>query len=407
MSTDKTNQQTPNPTDLKQLMRKHFLDLDAASRDPNKKVAWCTSVGPAEILRAMNFEVYFPENHGALLGATRVASETIPVANAFGYSPEICSYLTSDVGAFLKGMTPLTKAYGIQSIPKPDVLVYCTNQCKDVMHWCEFFGRHFKAPVIGIHPPNHLPKVEQSHIDDVVAQYQRLIKALEEITGHKLDPEALKTAVALSKEATDLWSEVLNTARTHPSPLTFFDGTVFMGPIVVMRGTTIARDYYKALLSELQTKVRDGIAAVPNERKRIYWDGMPVWGRLRGLSEIFARNQATVVASTYCNSWIFSDFDPDNPLPSMAKAYLKIFINRNDEYKKKYITDTVRDFDINGVIFHEAKTCPNNSNSHYGLPARLRDIGIRSSVIHGDLNDLRCFSDEQSTTIIEAFLETL
>ena len=393
--------------DMKQVMRDYFLDLDQAASDPERKVAWCTSVGPAEILRAMGFEVFFPENHGAMLGATRICMDTIPKANAFGYSPDICSYLTSDVGAYLKGITPLTRAYGIESIPRPDVLVYNTNQCKDVMHWFEYFAREFDAPVFGIHPPTHLPEVEESHVGDVVAQFEDLIELLEQIQGKPLDQEALRNACALSKEATDLWAEVLETAMARPSPLTFFDGTIYMGPIVVLRGTEIARDYYHALLAELKEKVAAREAAVPGETTRIYWDGMPIWGRLRSMSELFKNNNACVVASTYCNSWIFSDFDPDDPLPSMARAYLKIFINRNDRYKEDYIRKLVDEYAIDGVVFHEAKTCPNNSNSQYNLPARLRKSGIPAVIINGDLCDLRCFSDEQSATIIEAFVETL
>jgi len=393
--------------DMKQVMKDYFLDLDQASSDPERKVAWCTSVGPAEILRAMGFEVFFPENHGAMLGATRLCMDTIPKANAFGYSPDICSYLTSDVGAYLKGITPLTKAYGIESTPRPDVLVYNTNQCKDVMHWFEYFAREFDAPVFGIHPPTHLPEVEESHVGDVVAQFEDLIELLEQIQGKPLDQEALRKACALSKEATDLWAEVLETAMARPSPLTFFDGTIYMGPIVVLRGTEIARDYYRALLAELKEKVAAREAAVPGETTRIYWDGMPIWGRLRSMSELFKNNNACVVASTYCNSWIFSDFDPDDPLPSMARAYLKIFINRNDRYKEEYIRKLVDEYAVDGVVFHEAKTCPNNSNSQYNLPARLRESGIPAVIINGDLCDLRCFSDEQSATIIEAFVETL
>ncbi len=393
--------------DMKRVMRDYFLDLDQAASDPERKVAWCTSVGPAEILRAMGFEVFFPENHGAMLGATRICMDTIPKANAFGYSPDICSYLTSDVGAYLKGITPLTKAYGIESVPRPDVLVYNTNQCKDVMHWFEYFAREFDAPVFGIHPPTHLPEVEKSHVGDVVAQFEDLIELLEQIQGKPLDHEALRKACALSKEATDLWAEVLETAMARPSPLTFFDGTIYMGPIVVLRGTEIARDYYRALLAELKEKVAARKAAVPGETKRIYWDGMPIWGRLRSMSELFKSINACVVASTYCNSWIFSDFDPDDPLPSMARAYLKIFINRNDRYKEDYIRKLVDEYAIDGVVFHEAKTCPNNSNSQYNLPARLRKSGIPAVIINGDLCDLRCFSDEQSATIIEAFVETL
>ncbi len=70
-----------------------------------------------------------------------MATDYIPVANSVGYSPDICSYLTADVGAYLKGVTPLTKAYGIESIPKADVLVYNTNQCRDVQDWFAFYAR--------------------------------------------------------------------------------------------------------------------------------------------------------------------------------------------------------------------------------------------------------------------------
>lgn len=393
--------------DLKQVMRDYFLDLDAAAEDPNRKVAWCTSAGPAEILRAMGFEVFFPENHGAMLGATRVCMDTIPTANSQGYSPEICSYLTSDVGAYLRNITPLTKAYGIEAVPKPDVLVYNTNQCKDVMHWFEFYANEFKAPIFGIHSPSHLPEVLPEHINDVVEQFKRLIGFLSKITERELDEAELVRRVALSKDATDLWSEVLRTAMAEPSPLNFFDATIYMGPIVVLRGTEIARDYYQYLLAELEQKIADNGTEVRPKHKRIYWDGMPVWGRLRHLSKLFEDNNTSVVASTYCNSWIFSAFDPNEPLIGLARAYLEIFINRNDAFKEKYIADMVKMFSIDGVIFHAAKTCPNNSNSYYNLPGRLKKKGISTIVVDGDLCDLRCFSDEQSTNVIEAFLETL
>lgn len=162
-----------------------------------------------------------------------------------------------------------------------------------------------------------------------------------------------------------------------------------------------------ALLAELQQRVATSTAAVPGERRRIYWEGMPVWGRLRQLSELFRQNRAAVVASTYCNSWIFADFDPGAPLESMARAYTQIFINRDDASKEAYLLRLAREFDIDGVTYHAARTCPNNTNSHYGMPQRLHAQGLPGVVVDGDLNDLRCFSDEQSTTVIEAFLETL
>jgi hypothetical protein len=86
---------------LRDLVRDYFLDLDAAAKNPDRKVAWCTSVGPCEILSAFGFEVYFPENHGALLGARKVSHEHIPRAVGIGYCAESCSYMNSDIGSAL------------------------------------------------------------------------------------------------------------------------------------------------------------------------------------------------------------------------------------------------------------------------------------------------------------------
>jgi benzoyl-CoA reductase/2-hydroxyglutaryl-CoA dehydratase subunit BcrC/BadD/HgdB len=42
------------------------------------------------------------------------------------------------------------------------------------------------------------------------------------------------------------------------------------------------------------------------------------------------------------------------------------------------------------------------------MPQRLeKETGIPALVIDGDLNDLRCLSDEQTNTNVEAFIERL
>jgi len=394
---------------MKQYMADYYYELDHAARTGEKKVAWCSSVGPAEILRALGFLVYFPETHSAMLGATRMAMEFIPHANALGYTPEICSYLTADIGAFVQGVTPLSRAYeGIESVPKPDVLVFNTNQCRDVQDWFGWYSREFQAPIVGIHTHRGVKDVTGSHISSIANQMENLIEPLEEISGVRFSIDELKRVLALSRECSDLWKEVLDTAAAIPSPLTFFDGTTLMGPAVVGRGTQQAVDFYKVLLSELEERVENGIGAVEDERFRVYWEGMPIWGRLRAHSELFTELKTCVLASTYCNSWIFSDFNPDDPFRSMAKAYTELFIVRSDEAKEKYITEMIDFFNIDGIIYHDARTCPNNSNCRYGMPQRLElNTGVPGLIINGDLNDLRCLSDEQTNTNIEAFIEQL
>jgi len=393
---------------LRELMGAYFGELRDASETGSEKIAWCTSVGPAELLRSFGFLVHFPENHGAVLGSSRVAADLIPAANAIGYSPDICSYLTSDVGSWLEGKTPLSKAFGMKSVPKPDVLVYNTNQCRDVKDWFGFYERELGVPRIGIETMRNLTEITRDHLDGLVAQHRALIPKLEEISGRAFDPDRLREVVESSHRCTLGWKQVLRAAEHVPSPITFFDATIHMGPAVVLRGDPRAEAYYETLNAELRERIDTGVAAVDGESQRYYWDGMPVWGKLRDHAETFAGQNTCVVASTYCNSWIFEPLAAEDPFEGMARAYTELFIVRSEEYKERYLERMFEDYEIDGVVYHDSKTCPNNSNSRYGLPKRLTErLGIPHVVIQGDLNDLRLYSEEQARTQFEALAEQI
>lgn len=408
MSEDTAIKKIQATTALRELMAAYFQELDEASRTGSRKIAWCSSVGPAELLRALGFLVYFPENHGALLGASRLASDLIPAANAAGYSPDICSYLTSDVGAWLRKTTPLTRAFGMSSVPKPDVLVYNTNQCRDVQDWFAFYQRELGVPMLGIQTPRSIGELGAEHVRQQVDQMRALVPQLEQVAQVPFDLDRLRGVVASSYRCTLGWSRVLRTARQRPSPLTFFDGTIHMGPAVVLRGDERAVRYYDLLADELESRIQQGVAAVQGEKHRLYWEGMPVWGKLRSHAEVFAAQKACVLASTYCNSWIFEDLGCPDPFEGMARAYTELFIVRDEPFKEAYLERMAKDYAIDAFVFHDAKTCPNNSNNRYGMPARLSEkLGIPQIVIHGDLNDLRLYSEEQANTQIEALIEQL
>ncbi len=392
---------------LKALMASYYAALKEADHGGNP-VAWCTSVGPAELLRAMGFEVYFPENHGAILGATRTAVTSMAGAHSQGFSPDICSYLTSDIGAFIAGTTPLTKAYNMDHVPKPSVLVFNTNQCREVKDWFSWYGRRLGVPVLGVHSPGNLDVIDAEVIKYTAEQFRNMADDLAPLVHRPLELAVLEETLALSGKASALWRECLETSAVSPTPWTFFDHCVHMGPIVVLRGTQEAVDYYGALLEELQSLASKGAGAVAGERFRIYWDGMPIWGMLRTLSNFFSTHGAALVASTYCNSWILEAKEREEPWADMARRYLSIFICRSEIWKQNYIIEKAGEFNTGGVIFHDAKTCPHNTNSRFGMPRRIKnEAGLPVLVLEGDLNDPRCFSMEEARIRIEVFLEQL
>ncbi|MCU0664134.1 MAG: 2-hydroxyacyl-CoA dehydratase family protein [Myxococcota bacterium] len=391
---------------MQSLIPDYYKELGEAARSGCRKVAWCSSVGPVELLRSLGFAVYFPENHGAMLGASRRAADFISAASALGLSPDICSYMTSDIGAFVQGKTALTSAYGLASVPRPDVLVYNTNQCRDVQDWFSFYSRHFEAPLLGIESPRGMVDVTSAHLRALGQQYQNLASQLEPIAGQSLDIDRLREVVASSLRCTTLWQEALRRGALRPSPLSFLDATVHMGPAVMLRGDPRAERYYEQLLQELDRRAQGGKGAIADERIRLYWEGMPVWGKQAELTEVLAAQGACVVASTYCHSFVFEGLSHPDPFEGMALAYSELFIARAEAYKERYLRTMAQEYGVDAIVFHDARTCPNNSNNRYGLPQRLRaQLGLPFVVIQGDLNDLRLFSEEQARTQLEALLE--
>jgi benzoyl-CoA reductase/2-hydroxyglutaryl-CoA dehydratase subunit BcrC/BadD/HgdB len=274
--------------------------------------------------------------------------------------------------------------------------------------WWAYYAREYKVPLLGIHPPHLLDEIEDRHLQMVHGEHERVSQELQKISGRSLDQGYLKEIVELSRQASILWREILNLASNRPSPHTFFDAVIHMAPIVVLRGKQETIDYYNLLKAEMMARVEKKVGAVPKERLRIYWEGMPIWGALRELSTLFFDLNTAVVASTYCNTWAFDKLDPANIDESMARVYTELFINRTDSIKMEILRKLVDDFTIDGVVFHDCKTCPNNSNCRYGMPDRLLDeYGVANVTIGADVSDLRLYSPDQVRTTLEGFIEQL
>jgi 2-dehydropantoate 2-reductase len=391
---------------LKELMHAYYVDLAAAAEDPGRLVAACSGLAPVEIVRALGFAPYYPENHAALIAATRRAGPYIARASAEGFSQFVSSAMRTDIGALLAGSSPLTDTHGIAGPPRPDVVVYSTNTGHELVRWFEFYGSYYGVPVMGLHPPPALNELEQIDVDAAVHQLLRLQSRLEESTGRVLDIDRLGEVVGHSARATELWSDILGLARTVPAPITFFDTLVHVAPMILMRGTPEAVDYYSQLKAEVEERVSQGVSAVPNESHRLYWDGPPIWCALRPLARLFEEAGAAIVGSTFCSEFALRGLDPHDPLESMARAYTGIFDNRSEDYRAAYLAQQFEQYGVDAAIYHDCRTTPETSHVRYGPSARTRHLtGVPGLVIEADSHDLRLFSTEKLQEQFADFLE--
>jgi benzoyl-CoA reductase/2-hydroxyglutaryl-CoA dehydratase subunit BcrC/BadD/HgdB len=240
----------------------------------------------------------------------------------------------------------------------------------------------------------------------VIQQTYRLLPDLESIARCRLDPDRLAQAVEHTAKAAELWLEILRLARTVPSPVTFFDLLIHMSPMVLLRGTPQAVEYYTILKAELEERIALKQAAVPGEQYRFYWEGPPIWCALRPLAKLFLDRRVAVIASTFSRIGALEGLDPTNPIESSSRAYTSIFTNRSEVYKERFLIAQFHEFGVDAVVYHDGRTSPEYSNVRYGMEARLRKItGLPSLVLEADTHDLRLFSMEQVMSRLEEFLE--
>lgn len=386
----------------KELIGRHYLKGNYASL--KHKVAWVTSGAPVEFLKALDFFILYPENHGALCGTMRVAEELSVQAENAGYSRDICSYARTDIGALLSGKTPAGR------LPKPDLLLACTNICQTVLFWYRVLAHHFDVPLIVIDTPFIYTQVSEHALAFVKRQIEEAIPLAERVAGKPLQASKLEEVARLSRLSSQLWLEIIERGQHRPAPISVFDQFIQMAPVVEMRGDPGTVDFYAAMLKEVDQRIARGIGVVKNECKRLLWDNLPIWYRLRFLAERLAQHGVAVVASTYTNAWgeLANLIDTQDVIEGMARTYIYPILNRGTGDKLKTMQRMVDQYHLDGVILHSDRSCKPYSIGQIDQRDRLiGECGIPALLLEADHNDPRAFTEAQVVNHLDAFMEML
>jgi benzoyl-CoA reductase/2-hydroxyglutaryl-CoA dehydratase subunit BcrC/BadD/HgdB len=387
----------------KELVARHWLQGRYANL--RHKVAWVTSGAPVELLKALGYYVLYPENHAAICGTARSAVEISSEAEKAGYSRDICSYARTDLGALLSGKTP------VGWLPRPDLLLACTNICQTVLSWFRVLAHHFGIPLILIDTPFvYYDEAPEYAIAFVKGQLEQAVPIMEKVAGASLDERRFRETAMLSKTASELWMQIMERNQHRPAPISVIDQFIHMAPVVELRGDPETVDFYADFLREVDDRIENGIGAVEGENKRILWDNLPIWYRLRYLAEYLGQHQIALVASTYTNAWgeLAQLIDPDRPLHSMALVYTYPILNRGTGHKLATMRNMIDRYQLDGVILHSDRSCKPYSIGQLDQQDRLiKDHGVPALLLEADHNDSRSFSEDQVAKRLDAFIEML
>lgn len=415
-------------------MVREYWDRIFSANERGAQVVWYNGSALNPIFQAAGIEWVHGEAFSARLAAMHLESPAQTAGEEYGYVRELCSYSRTHLGCAVltqrtaqemdTGVVGMTDQETLASrLPNPDFFVNGYAGCSTGQQWDEItfrvFGKElplFKMsfPLLWASKPDagYLHGEEWDSASQYVAkQLYELIDWLETMTGRKFDWEALRRSMAYIKRAGELRQEGLELCRRAPTPATYWDWVASIAPINFLPGNQALVDYFQAMKDEIEQRLRDGISAVPNERYRLYFDGIMNWNKLGWLARKTAAAGAAVVCGRYINHAFWQEpqlIDPDDPILGMAQHYLLCPSNHGAKTLKHLMVRDCKNYGVDGVVFHATRTCRAFTGPQHVLANHVeRELGVHTMFFEGDVADSSFYKDEMLEGRLAAMLEAI
>lgn len=419
-----------------QLVTAYWEELFRAP-DEGKLVCWYEGIQMNPILQAADIAWCHGEAMSALLAARNEEGPAQAAAEEAGYDRELCSYARTHIGcgvltqkqhnpdddlAPLPGDVTARKSLG-ERVPVPDMIISAYPFCSTGQQWDDMLYRTFgkRVPIFNISMPWIWGNLSSSGYmqgpefreatDFMVQQLRECISFIEERTGKPYDWDKLSEIMTYTKKAAELRLEAMDLCRVTPSPASFFEWTNSIAPVNFLPGGPEIVSYFEDKKAEISQRITDGVGSVPNERYRLYWDGIMNWNKIGWLADKFANYDACVVSGRYTHLGFWQEpqvIDLADPLDGMAQNFLSCPISISAPQVIQKTLDHCRDYAIDGMILHGARTCRAFSYPQFLIGESVgTELGIPSAMFEGDMVDESFYSDEIVNSRVEAMLEQI
>jgi len=297
----------------------------------------------------------------------------------------------------------------VPDAPLPDFLVCGTNYCTQLVNWFENLSKELHIPLFMLDMPFiHDDDLGHSRLEYIKAQFARLIRQLEEMTGRRFDQDRFMEISNISLENVRLWKKAFELVRHVPAPADGFDFYNYMMPMVVMRGRRETGEILAAWIDEMQKKIAKGEGPFKDsaEKYRIFFDGVICWPQLAHVSKALRSYGINITGSNYPISWALEYEAGD--MASMARAYAQLIPNCNLEGQVARKVAIIREFKCEGIVYHMNRSCKVMDFLMYEVQRRIHaETGLPYITFDGDQGDPRVFVPAHFDTRIQALVEMM
>jgi len=390
------------------------------------------SFSPADlILKALDVEIVYPENWGALCASRRLAEEYLNNSDSDGFPTSICGYARNTIGYTKKlaennFIIPNDAPAG--GMAKPVVLLGSGVICDTRFKWFQALRKYMDVPIYVLESPQ--PGVKESLIGGVKKQNvkymaddcKKFLGFIENLLGKKMDWDKLEELTDRFERSLRLINKIDKLRQAVPSPMVGQDfWTCMIG--LFMAYDIEALEMFEELYNEVKYRVDHKIEAIVNEKYRVIFGEIPPWHSLDFFDDIADEFGIAIVMESYAyhyNSppleedlekatdpiervcyWTYNHFTQNHAASAyhmdVQPGYLvQPYINWAEEYK------------ADGAIFHPLMSCrPVGYTMIHTSNLLNKLVNVPSIMVEGDMVDLRVFNKQEAKDRVAAFLETM
>ncbi len=382
------------------------------------------------ILKAMDLEVVYPENYGAVCAAQGVAQSYLDRADADGFPTHLCGYsrntfgYTSRMMKELGGEIPPEAPMG--GMPKPVLLLASNVICDARYKWFQALGHYMDTPVWVLEMPTpgvkeqFMEGAHERYVSFVVKELTEFITFLERMLGREMDWDKLGETIRLTEEICQVWHEINELRKARPCPVHSRDFWSSMVPVLFLMGDLKdTLKCYQDMYREVKARVDNRISGIAGEEKyRLMFSELPPWHTLGIFDKLAERGWNFVIESWGYHPPIPIDLSKvSNPVERLARfcfqfnvGYFKGALKEGETYGYHAYPHLVyaRDWKADGAFLHPLITC-RSASTHlpYTRDMLMRTVSIPSLMIEGDIVDLRLFDPVDVLNKAEPFEETM
>ena len=394
-----------------------------------KPTAWCMvnwwEADP--ILKAMDIELVYPENYGAVCAAFGAAQAYLERSDSDGFPTHMCGYARNCLGyaARMKDLGEIPPGAPMGGMAKPILLLSSGALCDARYKWFQALGRYLDAPVWVVEIP-HLGVKEsleegtyEHAISFMVKELGELVKFLEHLVGKKMNWDKLAEVTDDIIKINRLWHEINELRKARPCPMHSRDFWSCMNASLYPAGDPkVSLKLYQDVYDEVKDRVDNKIGAVAEEKYRMVFAELPPWHDLKIFDELAERGWNFVV-----ESWAYHPAKPidtsqlSNPLERIAKETYQWFAGYFEDALKagEYMgyfaypyLEWARTYQCDGAMLHPLLTCRTATNHLMLVQDRLLSkLKVPSLVAEGDIVDLKLFNHADTMRKAEALEEMM